>query len=336
MRALVTGGAGFIGSNLCDALLARGIDVVAIDNFITGSRDNVQHLQTDDRFELIASSIEDAPDVRCEMVFHLASPASPVGYGRNPFETLSANSIGTWRALEIARQHRARFLLASTSEVYGDPLEHPQTESYFGNVDPIGPRACYDEGKRFAEALTWTYRREMALDARIVRIFNCYGPRNSLNDGRMVPTFAGQALRGEAITVHGSGAQTRSLCFVDDMVDGLLAAMCGDGTDGRVYNLGQPREHSVLEFAQMIVAAARSDSPIVHVPAREGEIERRKPDVTAAKRELQWTARTPLEEGLARTVSWYREELAPAAAAQYAEVRTSGARSDETAWERLP
>jgi nucleoside-diphosphate-sugar epimerase len=227
----------------------------------------------------------------------------------HPLETLRVNSQGTWNALEIARQNRAKFLLASTSEVYGDPLEHPQAEGYFGNVDPIGPRACYDEGKRFAEALTMSYVRTQALDARIVRIFNCYGPRNDLDDGRMVPTFAGQALRDEPITVHGDGSQTRSLCYVDDLVEGLLAAMSTEGTMGRVYNLGQPREHSVLEFARMIVALAGSRSAIVHVAPRPADIERRKPDARRAETELGWKAHRTLEYGLDRTIAWYREQL---------------------------
>jgi nucleoside-diphosphate-sugar epimerase len=243
-------------------------------------------------------------------VFHLASPASPVGYGQNPFETLRVNSQGTWRALDISLENGASFLLASTSEVYGDPLEHPQSETYFGNVDPIGPRACYDEGKRFAEALTMNFVTERDLNARIVRIFNCYGPRNRLDDGRMVPTFAGQALRGEPLTVHGDGSQTRSLCYVDDLVDGLFAAMFTEGTAGRVYNLGQPREHTVLEFAQLIVKLAGSSSTIERVPPRPADIERRKPDATLAAREIGWTAHRTLEEGLTRTIDWYREQLA--------------------------
>ncbi|MHB8376688.1 MAG: NAD-dependent epimerase/dehydratase family protein [Dehalococcoidia bacterium] len=314
MRALVTGGAGFIGSNLCDALIARGWSVVAVDNFITGKPSNVSHLAGDERFTLIACDLEQAPHVACDAVFHLASPASPVGYGRHPLETLRANSQGTWAALDIARANGAKFLLASTSEVYGDPLEHPQSEAYFGNVDPVGPRACYDEGKRFSEALTMSYISAYGVDARIVRIFNCYGPRNDPDDGRMVPTFACQALRGEPLTVCGDGSQTRSLCYVDDLVEGLFAAMFTGGTSGRVYNLGQPREHSVLEFAQMIVRLAGSRSPIVHMPARPGEIERRKPDVRRAEAELGWMAHRSLEDGLAQTLAWYREQLATAPA----------------------
>jgi nucleoside-diphosphate-sugar epimerase len=309
VRALVTGGAGFIGSALVDALLADGHDVVAVDNFITGRRENVAHLAGERRFELIDCDIAEARAIRCDAVFHLASPASPEGYGLHPLETLATNSRGTWRALEIARENGAKFLLASTSEVYGDPLEHPQSETYFGNVDPVGPRACYDEGKRFAEALTITYVRERALDARMVRIFNCYGPRNALDDGRMVPTFCRQALTGEALTVHGDGHQTRSLCYVDDIVRGIMAAVFSDGTAGHVYNLGQPREHSVLEFAAMIVRLSGSTSKIAHVPGRPGDIERRKPDVSRAEAELGWRADTPLEDGLERTLAWCRAEL---------------------------
>jgi nucleoside-diphosphate-sugar epimerase len=309
VRALVTGGAGFIGSNLCDALVERGWSVVVIDNLITGKRENIGHLAGDERFEFIECDLEGAPRIACDAVFHLASPASPVGYAAHPLETLRVNSQGTWAALEIARENGAKFLLASTSEVYGDPLEHPQSEGYFGNVDPVGPRACYDEGKRFAEALTMSYVGTHGVDARIVRIFNCYGPRNDLDDGRMVPTFAGQALRGEPVTVHGDGSQTRSLCYVDDLVEGLLAAIFTEGTVGRVFNLGQPREHSVLEFARMIVRLAGSASPIVHVPARPADIERRKPDATRAERELGWNATRTLEYGLTQTIAWYRKQL---------------------------
>jgi nucleoside-diphosphate-sugar epimerase len=308
-KAIVTGGAGFIGSNLVDRLLTDGWSVVAVDNLLTGSRANIQHLSNVDRFEFVKSDVEDMPVVPCDAVFHLASPASPTGYGRYPLETLRANSQGTWRALEVARASNARFLVSSTSEVYGDPLEHPQSESYFGNVDPIGPRSCYDEGKRFGEALTVSFAAEHDLDARIVRIFNCYGPRNALDDGRMVPTFAGQALRGEPLTIYGDGAQTRSLCFVDDLVEGLIDAAMMPGTRGEVFNLGQPREHSVLEFARMIVEIAGSDSPLIHLDPREGEIERRKPDVRKAEQILEWRASTPLETGLTRTIAWYRTEL---------------------------
>lgn len=310
MRALVTGGGGFIGSHLTDALLAQGWTVVVVDNFLTGKRANLAHLAGDERFTLIDADLETAPRIACDAVFHLASPASPVGYGQYPLETLRVNSQGTWAALDIARENSAKFLLASTSEVYGNPLEHPQRESYFGNVDPVGPRACYDEGKRFAEALTASYITSHGVDARIVRIFNCYGPRNDLDDGRMVPTFAGQALRGEPLTVHGDGSQTRSLCYVDDLVDGLIAAMFTDGTTGRVYNLGQPREHSVLEIARMIIRAAGSHSEIVHVPPRPADIERRKPDARRAEAELGWKAHRTLEYGLDRTITWYREALA--------------------------
>ncbi len=310
MRALVTGGGGFIGSHLTDVLLAQGWTVVVVDNFITGKRANVAHLEGDERFTLIDADLETAPRIACDAVFHLASSASPVGYGQYPLETLRVNSQGTWVALDIARENGAKFLLASTSEVYGNPLEHPQSESYFGNVDPVGPRACYDEGKRFAEALTTSYIASHGVDARIVRIFNCYGPRNDLDDGRMVPTFAGQALRGEPLTVHGDGSQTRSLCYVDDLVEGLIAAMFTDGTAGRVYNLGQPREHSVLEIARMIVLAAGSRSEIMHVPPRPADIERRKPDARRAEAELGWIAHRTLEYGLDRTINWYREALA--------------------------
>jgi len=309
VKTLITGGAGFIGSNLAERLLLEGHQVTVIDNLITGRLRNVEPFMDDERFHFLEVDLAAAPIVDADAIFHLASPASPVGYGRYPLETLHVNAMGTWRALQMAVASRARFLLASTSEVYGDPLQHPQPEEYFGNVDPVGPRSCYDEGKRFAEALTVAHIKEMDVDARIVRIFNSYGPRNRIDDGRMVPTFAAQALRNEPLTVHGDGSQTRSLCYVDDVVEGLMRAMFREGTSGRVYNLGQPREHSVLEFASLIIGIAGSASTIVHLPPREGEIERRKPEVRRAQQELGWTAATPLEEGLARTINWYRGEL---------------------------
>jgi nucleoside-diphosphate-sugar epimerase len=309
MRLLVTGGAGFIGSNLCEALLAEDHEVVAVDNFLTGHLENLHTLLPHPNFSFIECQTEDLPVLDLDGIFHLASPASPVGYGEHPLETLSANSKGTWRVLEVCRQTNASFLMASTSEIYGDPLEHPQKESYFGNVDPIGPRSCYDEGKRFAEALTVAYRQEYGVDTRIVRIFNCYGPRNGLQDGRMIPSFISQALQGEPITVFGDGSQTRSLCYVEDLVQGLTSALFTPGTCGGVYNLGNPDERSILEFAELVKALSGSNSLIIHKDSRPGEIAMRKPDITRAINELKWAPTIDVREGLLRTINWARTEL---------------------------
>jgi len=320
VRILVTGGAGFIGSNLCDRLIAEGHEVTAVDNLITGHAENIEHLLLHERFHWRQMDIvESLPVGEWEAVFHLASPASPVGYSEHPIETMLVNSVGTHHALDAARANGARFLLASTSEVYGDPLEHPQTETYWGNVNPVGPRACYDEGKRFAEALTVTYVRENQLDARIVRIFNTYGPRNHPEDGRIVPTFCMQALQGAPITVFGDGQQTRSLCYVGDLVEGLLRAQFTAGTTGDVFNLGRPDEHSVLEYATIIQRLAASSSPVVHLPAREEEIARRRPDIGKARRVLGWEPVTSLEKGLAETIAWFRQMPPPSGAAGLAE-----------------
>lgn len=310
MRILVTGGAGFIGSNLCESLLNQGHNVTAVDNLLTGRLANLETALEDERFSFLESDTTLLPSQAVDAVFHLASPASPVGYGRYPIETLLANAEGTHRVLDVARQASAKFLLASTSEIYGDPLEHPQRESYWGNVDPIGPRSCYDEGKRYAEALTTWYGREYGVDARIVRIFNCYGPRNAPDDGRMVPTFMGQAIRDEPITVYGDGSQTRSLCYVDDLVRGLELAIFSPETSGGVFNLGNPQEHTILEFAALIREVSDSRSEIVQVEARVDEIARRKPDIERAKRELGWSPTVDVRDGLLSTVAWYRKELA--------------------------
>jgi nucleoside-diphosphate-sugar epimerase len=254
------------------------------------------------------------PHVECDAVFHMASPASPVGYGKYPLETLHVNAMGTWRALEIARASRAKFLLTSTSEVYGDPLVHPQTEEYFGNVDPVGPRACYDEGKRYAEALTTFFAREHDVDARIVRIFNVYGPWNRHDDGRMVPTLVSQALTGQPMSVFGDGMQTRSLCYVEDMIRGLQLVLFSQGTRGEIYNVGNPGEHTVMDYATIIKQLTRTTSEIAHLPERPQEIARRKPDITKIKSQLGWEPRVGLEDGLARTIDWLREELQAEAA----------------------
>jgi nucleoside-diphosphate-sugar epimerase len=309
MRLLITGGAGFIGSNLCESLLAQGHAVTAVDNLITGFVSNIEHLLGHPRFQFMETDTVLLPHLEVDAVFHLASPASPVGYGSHPIETLVANSEGTRRVLDVTRQAGARFLLASTSEIYGDPLEHPQRETYFGNVDPVGPRSCYDEGKRYAEALTVAYGREYGVDARIVRIFNCYGPRNAPEDGRMVPTFVCQALRNEPITIYGDGRQTRSLCYVSDMVAGLEAAMFRPATGGGIFNLGNPQELTIEQFAAVIRELARSLSPIVHLEARPGEIARRRPDIERARRELGWLPLVGYRDGLTMTIDWYRSAI---------------------------
>ena len=307
MRVLVAGGAGFVGSHLVDLLVARGDHVVVLDNLITGRIANLDHLPPD-RVTFVRSDAESAPEGTYERIYHLASPASPEAYGRHQVATLMANSAGTKRLLDVAEHCDARFLLASTSEVYGDPLEHPQAETYWGNVDPIGPRSMYDEAKRFAEALVVAYVRERGADARIVRIFNSYGPRMELDDGRMPAAFIAAAIRREALRVHGDGTQTRSLCYVRDTVAGILAAM-ERGRPGEAYNVGRAGEISVSEFARLVVREARTNAPIEFVAGRPQDIQRRCPDTTKCEAELGWRPETTLDDGLRATVAWYRELL---------------------------
>lgn len=316
MNILVTGGAGFIGSHLCDRLLEAGHRVTCLDNLCTGRRENVAHLIDRDDFTLLERDVSYPDRYRgdlreaIEFVLHLASPASPVGYLQMPIETALANSAGTWATLEIAREHGAGYLLASTSEVYGEPLEHPQKETYWGNVNPNGVRSCYDESKRFAEALLFSYVRYHGLDARAVRIFNTYGPRSDPNDGRIVPNFVTQALRGEPITVYGDGQQTRSLCFVSDLVEGILRAAFTAKTTGEVVNLGNPNEHTVLEYAELIRKLAGSRSPIAFRPfLSEDDPSRRRPDITKARAALAWQPTVSLVDGLEETIRWFRSRL---------------------------
>ncbi len=301
-RQIVLGGGGFLGSHLCDHLLARGDEVVCVDNFSTGRRVNVDHLVDHPGFTLVEADISRALPVegRVDGVLNLASPASPPDYLALPLETLAVGSEGTRRGLELAEQHGARFLLASTSEVYGDPDVHPQTESYWGNVNSVGPRSVYDEAKRFAEALTMAHHRQLGTDVAIARIFNTYGPRLRPDDGRVVSNFLVQALQGEPLTVYGDGSQTRSLCFVDDEVRGLLALFDSELT-GPV-NIGNPDEYTVLDLAQTVVELLASSSPIVHLPLPEDDPTRRRPDITLARTALGWEPTTGLQEGLARTV----------------------------------
>ena len=310
-RVVVTGGAGFLGSWTCERLLADGAEVVAVDSLLTSRAGNVAHLVDHPRFTFLEQDVSVGLDVDgpVDLVLHLASPASPVHYLRLPIETLQAGSLGTTNALELAARTGARFLLASTSEVYGDPLEHPQRESYWGNVNPIGPRSVYDEAKRFSEALTAAYRRHRGVDAAIARIFNTYGPRMAVDDGRVVPTFAEQALSGRPLTVAGDGSQTRSLCYVEDTADGLLL-LAASGCAGPV-NIGNDDEISVLDLARTIRELTSSSSSIHFVDLPEDDPRVRRPDLTVARRELGWAPRTPMREGLGRTLQWITEELAP-------------------------
>ncbi|MBI3977472.1 MAG: SDR family oxidoreductase [Chloroflexi bacterium] len=306
MRILVAGAAGFIGSHLCDALLEDGHIVVGVDNFITGHWRNLERLNGRPGFTFVEHDIiRPLAGVEPQAIFHLASPASPVGYGRHPIETLLTNAEGTRHLLDLAVRSNARFLLASTSEAYGDPLIHPQPETYWGHVNPVGPRACYDEAKRYAEALTVNYGWTYGLDVRVIRIFNTYGPFNDPDDGRIIPNFISQALRGEPLTVYGDGRQTRSYCYVSDLVRGIQAAMFTAGTTGELFNLGNPEEYSAIEIAEAVKRLAGSCSPIMHCPPRPEEIARRRPNIDKARERLGWTPAVGLEEGLRETIAWY-------------------------------
>lgn len=318
MKILVTGGAGFIGSHLCERLIGEGHDVICVDNLSTGRPSNIDSLPGSPLFTLIEHDLVEGlpPLPRVDRVYHLASPASPPGYKRRPIETLRVNSEGTCHLLELAARDRARFLLASTSEVYGDPLEHPQGEEYRGNVSSIGPRSMYDEGKRFAEALTTAYVHARGVGARIARIFNTYGPRSDPRDGRLVPNFITQALRGEPLTVYGDGTQTRSLCYVSDLVDGLVRLMECDEVRGEVVNLGNPEEYSVLEYACFVRELTGSASPVVYTePAVGDDPQRRRPDIAKARHLLGWEPSVSLAQGLRRTIKYFSTELAASGAA---------------------
>jgi UDP-glucuronate decarboxylase len=308
MRVLVTGGAGFIGSHLCERLLAMGHDVLCLDNFFTGSRGNVDHLLGDRRFELLRHDVTEPILLEVDRIFNLACPASPVHYQYNPVKTIKTSVMGTINMLGLAKRVRARILQASTSEVYGDPEVHPQPEAYWGNVNPIGPRSCYDEGKRVAETLMMDYHRQNGVDVRIVRIFNTYGPRMAENDGRVVSNFIVQALRGDDITVYGDGSQTRSFCYVDDLVEGMLRTMEAEDFTGPV-NLGNPRENSILEFASRIVEMTGSRSRIVQLPLPTDDPRQRQPDITLARQRLGWEPAIQLEEGLRRTIDYFSSRI---------------------------
>jgi nucleoside-diphosphate-sugar epimerase len=308
-RVVVAGGAGFIGSHLCDWLVERGDDVVAVDNFVTGARSNVAHLAREQRFALVEHDVCEPLELDGEVqaVLDLASPASPKDFAVLPLEILAVGSAGTRNLLELARVKGARFLITSTSEVYGDPLVHPQPESYWGNVNPIGPRSCYDESKRFAEALTMAYHRHVGVDVRIVRVFNTYGPRMKPGDGRVVSNFLVQALSGAPITIYGDGSQTRSFCYVDDEVAGILAVL--DGSLTGPVNVGNPNEFTVRELADLVVELTSSGSRIVREPLPVDDPTRRRPDTTLAREQLGWEPKIELREGLARTAEWLRSVL---------------------------
>jgi dTDP-glucose 4,6-dehydratase len=306
LRILVTGAAGFIGSHMCDRLLAEGHTVVAVDNFLTGSEQNVAHLSGCAQFRLMRQDITQpfTIDGPLDAVLNMASPASPKDYLQHAIATLEVGSAGTHHMLELARATRARFLLTSTSECYGDPLEHPQSETYWGNVNPVGPRSCYDESKRFAESLTMAYHRTHGLRTNIARIFNTYGPRMKLDDGRVVPAFIGQALRGEAVTIFGDGSQTRSFCYVSDLVDGIYRLMQSD--ERYPVNLGNPNEMTIREFAEHIRRLTGASSPVVYRALPEDDPKKRRPDISKARNLLGWEPRVPLEEGLRLTLDYFR------------------------------
>ena len=309
MNIVVTGGAGFIGSHLCARLLADGHHVLCVDNFITGSERNIESLRDHPHFSFLQQDVTQPFPFEADAVFHMASPASPVGYLEHPIETILVNSQGTYQMLEQARRQKALFLFSSTSEAYGDPLVHPQREDYWGNVNPIGPRACYDESKRLGETLTLEYYRQYQLNARIVRIFNTYGPNSQTNDGRMIPNFITQALQNKPLTIYGDGTKTRSICYVSDLVEGLVRAMFKPHTAGEVFNLGNTGEHSVLEFAETIIQLCNASSPILYEPARVDDPSRRRPDISKARQVLGWEPKVSKEEGLRYTIEWFSKQL---------------------------
>jgi len=308
MRILITGGAGFLGSHLSDRLLADGHEVICLDNFFTGRKTNIQHLLDHPRFELIRHDVIDPFKVEADHIYNLACPASPPHYQFNPIKTTKTSVMGAINCLGLAKRTRARVFQASTSEVYGDPEIHPQVESYWGNVNPIGRRSCYDEGKRCAETLFFDYHRENGVDIRVIRIFNTYGPRMHPNDGRVVSNFIVQALRGEDLTIYGNGSQTRSFCYVDDLVDGFVRFMNQTAVVGPM-NLGNPGEFTMLELAEIILQQVGGPSKITHRPLPADDPRQRRPDISLAKQHLGWEPKVPLAEGIARTIAYFRAEL---------------------------
>jgi len=310
MKVLITGGAGFIGSHLCETVLKdKGFDALCLDNLSTGNKKNIEHLLNNSRFKFIKHDVTKTIDLKVDFIFHLASPASPIDYQKLPIETSLANSLGTYNMLVLAKKNKARFLLASTSEVYGDSLEHPQKETYWGNVNPLGPRSCYDESKRFAEALTMSFQRKYNLDVRIARIFNTYGPRMRLDDGRVLPNFIVQTLSNRPITVYGDGTQTRSFCFISDMVSGLMKFMFTDSLSKEVINLGSSDEKKIIDVANFLKKLLSSKSDIIFKPLPKDDPTKRKPDTTKAKRLLNWETKIDFKSGLLQTIKWFRGEL---------------------------
>jgi len=305
LKIVVTGGAGFIGSHLCARLLEDGHSVLCIDNLITGSEQNIESLRNNPRFTFVHHDVTQPFNFEAEAVYHLASPASPIGYMEHPIETIMVNSLGTYQMLEQARKQKALFLFSSTSEAYGDPLVHPQREDYWGNVNPVGPRACYDESKRLGETLTMEYYRQFQVNARIVRIFNTYGPNSQADDGRMIPNFITQALQNEPLTIYGDGSITRSICYVSDLVEGLLLALFKPFTAGEIFNLGNTEELTVLEFAHTIIRLCQSSSTIIFEPGRIDDPERRRPDISKAQQVLGWQHNVSMEDGLKHTIEWF-------------------------------
>jgi dTDP-glucose 4,6-dehydratase len=308
-RAVVTGGAGFLGSHLCDALLAEGWQVVAVDNLLTGRRSNIAHLAHEPRFDFVEKDICEPFDVgKVDYVFHFACPASPVDYRTHGVETLKVGSLGTFHALDVARKYGAKYFISSTSECYGDPLEHPQKETYWGHVNPIGPRSVYDEAKRFSEAVTMAYRRYYKVDTRIVRIFNTYGPRMQLNDGRVVPNFMKQAIRGEDLTVYGDGSQTRSFCYVSDEIDGFMRLSRSD--EALPVNIGNPDEFTILECAKIVLKVVGSKSQIRYEPLPQDDPKQRQPDISKARQLLGWEPKIDLETGLRLSLDYFKKAVA--------------------------
>jgi dTDP-glucose 4,6-dehydratase len=334
MRVVVTGGAGFLGSHLCDHLIARGDRVVCVDDLSTGRLENLQSLLGLSSFTFVESDVSEGLDVWGEVdaVAHLASPASPPDYHALPLETLAVGSRGTEHALRLAERSRARFLLASTSEIYGDPLVHPQSEDYWGNVNSIGPRSVYDEAKRFGEALSMAYRRTLAVNTGIVRIFNTYGPRMRSRDGRVVSSFLTQALNGQPLTVYGNGTQTRSFCFVSDLVRGIVSMV--DNADPGPVNLGNPSELTVLELAEMVLRLTGSNTVVEHYPLPQDDPSRRKPDISRAQNRLDWTPEVTIEDGLRRTVEWFRQRPNEVAAAAQAVAGAQFEGAGQIGWAR--
>ncbi len=308
MRILITGGAGFLGSHLCDKLLAQGHEIVCLDNLFTGSKANIAHLLGNPHFEFVRHDVIDPFKYEVDQIYNLACPASPPHYQYNPIKTTKTSVMGAINCLGLAKRVKARVFQASTSEVYGDPSVHPQPESYWGNVNPIGRRSCYDEGKRVAETLFFDYHRENKVDIRIVRIFNTYGPRMHPNDGRVVSNFIVQALKGENLTVYGDGTQTRSFCYVDDLLEGFVRLMNQDATVGPV-NIGNPGEFTMLELAEQVLKLTKSKSKIVHKPLPADDPKQRRPDITLAKKYLKWEPKVPLAEGLKKTIAYFKTKV---------------------------